>query len=108
MKDLASIQAAFQNAIVAGDDSVLAEIHDGARGSRGILVDIYRKAYLLRLLEAVRGRNRILAAYLGDAAFDALALSYIDTVPSRHTSCAGSATTCPRFSSAARPTATGL
>lgn len=86
MKDLASLQAAFQNAIVAGDDGVLAEIHDGARESRGILVDIYRKAYLLRLLEAVRGRNRILAAHLGDAAFDALALSYIDIVPSRHTS----------------------
>jgi hypothetical protein len=86
MKDLASIQTAFQNAIVAGDDGVLAEILDGGRETRGILVDIYRKAYLLRLLEAVRGRNRILAAHLGDAAFDALARSYIDTVPSRHTS----------------------
>jgi Putative DNA-binding domain len=86
MKNLASIQTAFQNAIVAGDDGVLAEILDGARETRGILVDIYRKAYLLRLLEAVRGRNRILAAHLGDAAFDALARSYIDTVPSRHTS----------------------
>ena len=84
MKDLASIQTAFQNAIVAGDDGVLAEILDGARETRGILVDIYRKAYLLRLLEAVRGRNRILAAHLGDAAFDALARAYIDTVPSRH------------------------
>ncbi len=86
MKDLASIQTAFQNAIVAGDDGVLAEILDGARETRGILVDIYRKAYLLRLLEAVRGRNRILAAHLGDAAFDALARAYIDTVPSRHPS----------------------
>jgi Putative DNA-binding domain len=86
MKDLASIQTAFQNAIVAGDNGVLAEVDDGPREARGILFDIYRKAYLLRLLEAVRGRNRILAAHLGDAAFDALARSYIDTVPSRHTS----------------------
>lgn len=86
MKDLASIQTAFQNAIVVGNDGVLAEIPDGARETRGVLVDIYRKAYLLRLLEAVRGRNRILAAYLGDAAFEALARSYIGDVQSRHTS----------------------
>jgi hypothetical protein len=86
MKDLASIQTAFQNAIVAGDDGILVEIPDGARETRDALVDIYRKAYVLRLLEAVRGRNRILAAHLGDAAFDTLARSYIETVPSRHTS----------------------
>jgi hypothetical protein len=86
MRNLASIQTAFQSAIVDGDDGVLAEILDGARETRGILVDIYRNAYQLRLLNAVRSRNRILAAHLGDAAFDALARSYIDTVPSRHTS----------------------
>jgi Putative DNA-binding domain len=103
MKDLASIQTAFQNAIVAGNDGVLAEVDDGARQTRGMLVDIYRKAYLLRLLEAVRGRNRILAAHLGDAAFDALARSYINTVPSRHTSLGRFCSDLPAFLQCSAP-----
>ncbi|MBP0579179.1 putative DNA-binding domain-containing protein [Labrys sp. LIt4] len=86
MRDLAAIQAAFQNAIAAGDDGILAEILDGAHETRSALVDIYREAYLLRLYEAVRRRNGILAAYLGDNAFETLAHAYIDAVPSRHTS----------------------
>ncbi len=50
MSDLARQQSDFQRAILAGDDSVLADILDGPLEERDILLGVYRFAYVSRLV----------------------------------------------------------
>jgi Putative DNA-binding domain len=50
------------------------------------LLRIYRQAYPARLIAALRDNFGVLPRVLGDAAFDTLALAYIDAHPSRHPS----------------------
>lgn len=78
------LQGVFQRAILDGDDAVLATILDGPRETRGTLFDVYRNAYRLRLLEALRNENAILHAYLGDDDFEDVAAAFIEANPSRH------------------------
>lgn len=84
MTDLARLQDAFQRAILAGDDAVLAELLDGARDSRQILLGVYRDGYVLRLVDVLRADNAALAAHLGDEDFEAMARAYIAAHPSHH------------------------
>ena len=50
------------------------------------LLRIYRQAYVGRLVAALRDNFGVLPRVLGDDAFDALALAYIEAHPSRHPS----------------------
>lgn len=80
---LSELQAAFQRAILDGDDAVLARIRDNSRTDRGVLFGVYRHAYASRLVEVLRNDHPLVAAYLGDAAFDAIARAYVRARPSR-------------------------
>ncbi|MCW5701894.1 MAG: putative DNA-binding domain-containing protein [Bradyrhizobium sp.] len=77
MSDLARQQADFQRAILAGDDSILADIPDSAKEKRETLFGVYRYAYGSRLVEALRNDHEFLHAYLGDEMFDEMGHAYV-------------------------------
>jgi hypothetical protein len=84
MSDLERQQADFQRGILAGDDSVLAEIPDSPKEKRETLFGVYRYAYSSRLVEALRNDHELLHAYLGDEMFDELGHAYVKARPSEH------------------------
>ncbi len=79
---LAEFQAAFQGAVINGEDAMLALIPDGAREKKGVLLGVYRNAYVLRLVEVTRNDYELLRAYLGDEGFDEMARAYVAAYPS--------------------------
>jgi Putative DNA-binding domain len=81
---LAELQHSFQAAVMAGEDAILALIPDNSRTSRGVLLGVYRNAYVGRLADIVAHDHPILARYMGDEAFDVMARAYIAAHPSRH------------------------
>lgn len=83
MSDLARQQSDFQRGILAGDDSVLADILDSPREKRDVLLGVYRFAYVSRLVEAMRKDYEYLHEYLGDEMFDAMGESYVAARPSQ-------------------------
>jgi Putative DNA-binding domain len=82
MTSLRELQETFQRGILAGDDSILAEIKDSAKEERKVLFRVYRHAYVARLAEVLVGDYEQLHAYVGDAAFANLVRSYIAAHPS--------------------------
>ena len=84
MSDFARQQADFQRGILAGDDSVLAEIPDSPKEKRETLFGVYRYAYGSRLVEALRNDHELLHAYLGDEMFDEMGHAYVKARPSEH------------------------
>jgi hypothetical protein len=83
MSDLERQQGDFLRAIMAGDDSVLAEIVDSPRERRDVLFGVYRFAYVSRLVGAIRKDYEYLHEYLGDEMFDAMGESYVTARPSQ-------------------------
>lgn len=84
---LAEQQQRLQRAIVGDtaateDAAALLRPRDG----REPLLRIYRHAYRSRLAEALRDNHERLPRVMGDEAFDALAVAYVDAHPSRHPS----------------------
>src|SRR5919197_5335299 len=77
--DLAAVQRWFQAAIL--DETPPADaadvLHQAAR------LDVYRKAYRARLLTCLRDTHPGLRHALGEELFDAFALDYLETHPSR-------------------------
>lgn len=84
MSDFARQQNDFQQAILRGDDAVLAELLDSPTQKRDILFGVYRHAYGSRLVEALRNDHDLLHAYLGDEMFDTMGHAYVAANPSRH------------------------
>jgi hypothetical protein len=82
MKNLRELQESFQRGILAGDDSILAEVNDSAKEQRKVLFGVYRNAYVARLAEILTDDYAQLHAYLGDRAFAKLVKTYIDANPS--------------------------
>ncbi len=82
MKSLRELQETFQRGILAGDDSILAEVNDSAKEQRKVLFGVYRNAYVARLAEILADDYEQLHAYLGDQAFAKLVKAYIDANPS--------------------------
>lgn len=89
MTTLATQQRLLKRAIVRGapelpDTEALGLLR--ADAGREPLLRIYRQAYVGRLVAALRDNFGVLPLVLGDAAFDTLALAYIEAHPSRHAS----------------------
>lgn len=80
---LADQQGRLKRAILSADHP--AGLLRAAEG-REPLLHIYRRAYVGRLVAALRDNFGVLPEVLGDAAFDALARAYIEAHPSRHAS----------------------
>ena len=85
MSTFARLQSDFQRCIVdAEDDGALIDLLDGAREHRDVLFNVYRNAYVSRLVEIMQNTHGLLHAYLGDEGFDEMARAYIAAHPSRH------------------------
>jgi hypothetical protein len=82
MKSLREIQDSFQRGILAGDDTILAEVKDSAKEQRKTLFGVYRNAYVARLAEIVGEDYEQVHAYVGDQAFAKLVTAYIAANPS--------------------------
>ena len=81
---LADLQAQFQRAILEGRDDILAAIPNSPRETNAALFDVYRNAYILRLIEILQSDVAHLYRFLGDKAFDRMARDYFAAHPSRH------------------------
>lgn len=86
MNDLNSIQEAFQNSILQGNDYAGRYICGSQRVSAATRLAIYSDAYRLRLVDALGDNYPTLRALLGDDAFEQLAGAYLAMHPSRHPS----------------------
>jgi len=82
MKDLASLQDEFQRAVLEGDDAVLAELVDTSKENRNVLLNVYRNAYVLRLIDFLSHDYEKLYAYMGDGQFAQMARDFIAANPS--------------------------
>lgn len=97
MTSLKQLQESFQHGILAGDDTILAEIKDSAKEGRRALFGVYRYAYGARLAEVLGEDYANLHAYLGDARFARLAEAYIAAHPSDRRSVRDFGRHLPRF-----------
>jgi hypothetical protein len=84
MSDFARQQSTFQQGILTGDDSILAEILDSPREKRETLFGVYRHAYGSRLVEALRNDHELLHVYFGDEMFDEMGHAYVKAHPSEN------------------------
>jgi hypothetical protein len=84
--DLAGLQRMVQAWLLKQDDSLLAQIAEGAHAGRRTMADVYRRGYVLRLVESLEADFPGLVAIAGKDTFDALARAYIAARPSRHAS----------------------
>jgi Putative DNA-binding domain len=103
MSDLARQQSEFQQGILAGDDTILAEILDSPREKRETLFGVYRYAYGSRLVEAMRNDHKLLHRYLGDEAFDEMGHAYVKARPSEHPNLRWFSQGLPDFLKSAKP-----
>jgi hypothetical protein len=100
---LSEMQAAFQQAVMLGDDTVLSEILDNSRTNRNVLFGVYRHAYAARLVEVLRGDHPLLHAFLGDEAFDEIARAYVTARPSRNQNARWFSHRLPEYLAECRP-----
>lgn len=82
MSTLKELQETFQRGILAGDDTILAEVNDSGRVEREVLFGVYRHAYVARLAEVLAADYEQMHAYVGDAGFAQLARAYVAAHPS--------------------------
>ena len=78
--DLSAWQRALTQHVLHGSDEITPALRAGGIGTARRLA-IYHHAYRMRLLEALRDTYGHTLRYLGDEAFDAAALAYIETHP---------------------------
>ncbi|HKU99937.1 MAG TPA: DNA-binding domain-containing protein [Vineibacter sp.] len=71
---------------IATPDAIRARVLDTRKAGRDVLLDVYREAYALRLIEALQTDYPGLYAMAGGADFDIMARAYIAACPSRHAS----------------------
>jgi Putative DNA-binding domain len=108
MPDLAASQRWLQRAILApADGADLADANEILASSAGLTggqrLNIYRRGYRLRLLEAMRGLYPGLRTLLGPELFDDFALEYLDACPSRSRSMADLGRRLAGYLAAQRP-----
>ncbi len=82
MKQLAAVEARFQENVLTGNPAINGEIEGHSEEFRNTRLAIYRDAYRLRLIEVLGTDYEVLHAYLGDELFNALAGDYIAARPS--------------------------
>jgi hypothetical protein len=83
---LADLQRAFQDYVLASSDAFHAAVRDTKKADRGILLQVYREGYALRLIEVLTNDYPGVLAMTGPADFDRMARAYISAHPSRHPS----------------------
>jgi hypothetical protein len=82
--NFSELQRAVQRHVMHADTAVLPEVNESDKVPVAVRLGIYSNAYRLRLIEGLGANFPQLQAVLGDEAFSALALEYIDAHPSLH------------------------
>ena len=82
MGRFAELQEMMQQAILAGDSRVLETLAPGGQEDKAVLLDVYRSAYVLRLVEIIGNDHPVLKAYLGETNFNGLCRTFIKAHPS--------------------------
>jgi len=83
---LVELQRNFQAHLLAGDDAILRSVVDAPPLAPAARVKIYRNAYRVRLLDALKDTYPVLFKILGDEVFENLGDAFIDAHPSVHRS----------------------
>jgi hypothetical protein len=94
---LAETQAAFQRALLEGDDSILGDLCDTSKATRKVLFGVYRNAYVQRLIGFLRTDYALLTCYMTESAFEAMARAYIRAHPSQNPNARWYAWELPEF-----------
>jgi Putative DNA-binding domain len=100
---LAELQDRFQEAVMAGDDGLLALIPDNSKTTRDVLLGVYRHAYAARLIEVAGSDYPRLKTFMGAAEFDDMVRGYLAVCPSRHPNVRWFARRLPEYLSSAAP-----
>jgi hypothetical protein len=79
---LATLQRDFQDFVLVGTDAIRPRIQQAVGSDPAARLAIYRDGYRLRLLEALATDYWALKSIVGDDAFEALSLSYVEATPS--------------------------
>ena len=82
MSALARLQHDFQDYVLGRGQHVLSDVQAASRREATARIDVYARAYELRLLEVLRADYPALNALAGDDAFAALGRAYIRAHPS--------------------------
>jgi hypothetical protein len=80
---LPDLQRHFQDYLFGADERIAGTVNDSARTDRATLLEVYRDAYVLRLVEILGKDYPKTKAMLGDDDFDALGRAYLRSCPSR-------------------------
>jgi hypothetical protein len=83
---LADLQRSFQDYLLTTSNGFSSAVRDTKKADRTTLLDVYRDAYALRLIEVLTNDYPGLMAMAGPADFDYMARAYIAAHPSRHPS----------------------
>jgi len=83
---LGDLQRAFQDYLLVRSDGFVAAVRDTSKADRVTLLEVYRDAYALRLIEVLTNDYPGLLAMAGPADFDHMARAYIAAHPSHHPS----------------------
>lgn len=79
MSALAALQSRFLGGLLDGSDGAAGDIHDARHFSVEQRLAVYANAYRRRLVEALASVYERAFLALGDEAFDALALAYVES-----------------------------
>jgi hypothetical protein len=82
MDKLITLQNKFQSYLMTANEVIHSEIEGTQKVSSHTRLEIYFHAYRHRLIDALASNYPILQKYLGEQAFEELALLYIDAHPS--------------------------
>jgi hypothetical protein len=83
---LVELQRNFQAHLLMGDDAILKSVVDAPPLAPAERVRVYRNAYRVRLLDALKDTYPVLFKILGDEVFENLGDAFIDAHPSVHRS----------------------
>ena len=100
---LKQLQELFQQAVVADDDTIHAYICDNSRIGRDGLFNVYRHAYVGRLIDILAQDHEVLYQYLGHEVFRDLGRAYVAATPSRHSSARWVSQALPSFLARTEP-----
>ncbi len=81
--DFKTFQDLFQRCLLGEENDILAHIANSSKASRGELLDVYKNAYLLRLMEFLENDFAVVRTYLGEENFARAGRAYIAAHPSR-------------------------
>ncbi|WP_374656045.1 putative DNA-binding domain-containing protein [Dongia sp.] len=108
MTSLSALQADFQAYLLHRAEGIVRHVQSNGRLCAADLLEVYRRGYGLRLVEALGNDFPGLKAMSGEEAFERLARAYVAAYPSRHPSLRWLGRALPDYLAAMDPLAAGM